>query len=338
MFAAATPLAFPTRAALPARTRTTLDPAVADDVYAGLTRKGQKTLPASLLYDAVGSALFEVITLLPEYGLTRADAQLLSRKSGEIVRAAGSPQRIVELGSGTGSKTRHILEAAAKRNAIRYSPIDISAAALEQCSRALGSLPRVAMEPIEANYLDGLKKSVSGRTASDRILLLFLGSTIGNFSRAEAVTFLRKLRAILRPGDTLLLGTDLVKPAAKLISAYADSIGATAAFNLNLLARINRELGGNFVLPRFAHEARWNQRSSRVEMHLRSLQAQQVRIEAFELDVSFAAGETIWTESSHKFRAQDIPAIAERAGWSARRQWLDCDWGFAETLLGIPSE
>jgi len=303
-----------------------------------------------LLYDAVGSALFEVITLLPEYGLTRADAQLLSRKSGEIVRAAGSPQRIVELGSGTGSKTRHILEAsaksaaaakkaaAAKRNAIRYSPIDISAAALEQCSRALGSLPRVAIEPIEANYLDGLKKSVSGRSAGDRILLLFLGSTIGNFSRAEAVTFLRKLRAILRPGDTLLLGTDLVKPAAKLISAYADSIGATAAFNLNLLARINRELGGNFVLPRFAHEARWNQRSSRVEMHLRSLQAQQVRIEAFELDVSFAAGETIWTESSHKFRAQDIPAIAERAGWSARRQWLDSDWGFAETLLEIPAE
>jgi dimethylhistidine N-methyltransferase len=320
----------------------------ARDVLAGLTRPGQKTLPASWLYDAIGSALFEVITLLPEYGLTRADAALLSQRSAEIVRAAGTPQYgapryIVELGSGSGTKTRHVLQATVQQGAaadsgpVRYSPIDISGAALEQCVNSLDSLAGVEIDPVEAGYLEGIATAVARRAAHEPILLLFLGSTIGNFSRSEAVSFLGKVRQALRPGDTLLLGTDLVKPAAKLIAAYADPIGATAAFNLNLLARINRELSGHFDLSRFEHEARWNSRSSRVEMHLRSKAAQQVRIDALNLAVRFAAGETIWTESSYKFKAEDVAKLAARAGWRCRGQWVDCAWGFAETLLVSPS-
>jgi dimethylhistidine N-methyltransferase len=314
----------------------------ARDVHAGLTRKGQKSLPASWLYDAVGSALFEVITVLPEYGLTRADARLLSQRSGEIVQAAGSPRFVVELGSGSGAKTRHILEAVTREDAaareapVRYSPIDISAAALEQCANSLASLDRVEIEPVEANYFEGIQTAVASRVANEPVLLLFLGSTIGNFSRSEAISFLRKVRRALRPGDSLLLGADLVKPPAKLLAAYDDPIGVTAAFNLNLLARINRELGGHFVISRFEHEARWNARHSRVEMHLRSRIAQKVRIDRLDLEVSFAAGETIWTESSYKFEAADVPALAARAGWRSVGQWVDCDWGFAETLLVSP--
>jgi L-histidine Nalpha-methyltransferase len=164
---------------------------------------------------------------------------------------------------------------------------------------------------------------------------LFLGSTIGNFNRAEANSFMRELRRALLPGDSLLLGADLVKPRATLVRAYDDDAGVTAAFNLNLLARINRELGGDFNVRQFAHEARYNERQSRIEMHLRSKIAQTVRIEALELTVSFAAGETIWTESSHKFESEDIRQLGESAGWSVVNQWFDRDWGFAETLFEL---
>ncbi len=315
----------------PARANPDFAQAVAD----GLTRKRQKSLPASWFYDELGSALFEAITVLPEYGLTRADSRLLERAAGEIIRASARPDLIVELGSGTGTKTRHLLAAAAgeRSGAIEYRPIDISGAALDLCAKSLGQMPNVQLEPIEASYLDGIEVAMAGRQPRQRALLLFLGSTIGNFTRTEAAQFLRRVRAMMRPGDHLLLGADLVKPTAKLLSAYDDPVGVTAAFNRNILARINRELDGRFDLATFVHEARYNERLARVEMHLRSTMKQEVWIGALDLSVSFAAGETIWTESSHKFRVEQIARMGERAGWRPVRHWVDCEWGFAEALF-----
>jgi L-histidine N-alpha-methyltransferase len=333
MFASAA-LSLPNQAPLsPASVNTDFARAVAE----GLTRERQKTLPASWFYDELGSALFEAITVLPEYGLTRADSRLLERAAGEIIRASARPDLIVELGSGTGTKTRHLLAAAAgeRAGAIEYRPIDISGAALDLCAKSLGPMRNVQLEPIEASYLDGIELAMAGRHPRQRALLLFLGSTIGNFTRTEAAQFLRRIRVMMRPGDHLLLGADLVKPTAKLLSAYDDPVGVTAAFNRNILARINRELDGRFDLATFAHEARYNERLSRVEMHLRSIMKQEVWIGALDLSVPFAAGETIWTESSHKFRVEQIARMGERAGWRPVRHWVDCEWGFAEALFRI---
>jgi dimethylhistidine N-methyltransferase len=275
--------------------------------------------------------LFEVITLLPEYGLTRADAKLLRSAASEIIRLAGRPAQVIELGSGTGTKTRHILEAAAASSNVEYLPIDISGAALQNCAAALQSIPGVQIEPIEARYLDGIERARHGHLG--RALVLFLGSTIGNFAPDEAVDFLSGVRRQLSKGDSLLLGADLLKPRDRLLLAYDDPLGVTAAFNLNLLARINRELGGEFELGAFAHEARFNERLCRIEMHLRSRVAQKVRIAALGLNLSFQENETIFTESSYKFRREDICSIGEKAGWKTVRQWTDSDWGFAETLF-----
>lgn len=327
---AAAPRIQPAPSAVPS-----VNPAFARDVAEGLTRKRQKTLPASWFYDEIGSALFEVITLLPEYGLTRADARLLTEASDEIIRAACRPRLVIELGSGAGTKTRPILEVAARYGPVEYRPIDISRAALETCAPALSSVERIHIDPIEATYLDGIDTALSRRQPGQRALVLFLGSTIGNFNRPEAASFVKRIRRRLEPGDGLLLGADLVKSRAALIAAYNDSIGATAAFNLNLLARINRELDGHFNLAQFAHEARYNERQSRIEMHLRSRVAQQVRIGELDLTVSFSPDETIWTESSHKFRVEEIARMGERARWSCARQWVDREWGFAETLFMI---
>jgi dimethylhistidine N-methyltransferase len=311
----------------------TPDTAFARDVATGLNRERGKFMHASWLYDEIGSALFDVITLLPEYGLTRADTSLLASAAGEIVRAADRPRLFVELGSGSGAKTRTILDAAVRCGPVTYLPIDISCAALDRCAKTLSSMNAVRVEPIEATYLDGIQLAANHRRAGERAMILFLGSTIGNFSRTQAASFLRQVRSHMRPGDSLLLGADLVKSRERLLLAYDDPTGVTAAFNLNLLARINRELGGHFDLVQFAHEARWNDRWSRVEMHLRSRIAQQVRIDALDLTVSFSPGETIWTESSHKFRAEDIARLGARAGWACARQWVDREWGFAETLF-----
>lgn len=305
----------------------------ANAVVEGLTKKSQKTLPPTWFYDEVGSALFETITVLPEYGLTRAEAAILSASAPDIVHLAEAPPLIIELGSGTGTKTRHILEAAARRQEVRYLPIDISSAALDACAKTLSGVSRVRILPIEAGYLDGLDAALAHRRSNEPALLLFLGSTIGNFTRTEAALFLRRISAKMTPGDRLLLGADLVKSRAKLLLAYDDPVGVTASFNRNILARINRELDGEFDLSRFAHEARWNERRSRVEMHLRSRIAQHVRIGALGLTIPFSAGETIWTESSHKFRAEEVSRIGRRSGWSCVRQWIDRDWGFAETLF-----
>ena len=300
----------------------------AADVAEGLALR-QKTLPPSWLYDELGSALFEAITLLPEYGLTRADASLIETASPDIVEAADFPSLIVELGSGTGAKTRHILNAAAERIRPEYVPIDISRAALENCAASMHSVPGLNVKPIEAPYLEGLDQALTGEPA----LILFLGSTIGNFTQNEAERFLRDVRSRVRPGDSLLLGADLVKDRARLIAAYDDALGITAAFNLNLLARINRELEGEFRLDLFEHEARWHEPCSRIEMHLRSRAKQSVRIGALGLDVKFREGETIWTESSHKFTPEGVDRLGKNSGWQIVRQWIDHDWGFSETLF-----
>lgn len=303
------------------------------DVRAGLGRAGQRELPAKYFYDEVGSALFEVITLLPEYGLTRADARLLRRHAPELAARLSGPAAVAELGSGTGKKTRWVLEALAWRQPVSYFPIDISPAALRHCAAQLGQLPGVSIVPVEASYVAGLQKVTARRSAGTRLLVLFLGSTIGNFHRREALAFLSQLRAMLEPGDALLLGTDLVKPADALLRAYDDPLGVTAAFNLNLLARMNRELGADFALPRWTHEARWNVEERRVEMHLRSLEEQSVDIRRAELALRFRRGETIWTESCYKFTTAEVAAMGEEAGFGVEAQCVDAEWPFAETLF-----
>src|SRR5271170_1802457 len=261
------------------------------DVRLGLTRTGQKELPSKYLYDSVGSALFEVISVLPEYGLTRADERLLRRHSDDIVARLRPPTTVAELGSGSGKKTRWMLEALSRYQHISYCPIEISRAALTMCERELGDIDSVSIVGFEREYLDGLLEVAARRQAGEQLLVLFLGSTIGNFEHPADVKFLRQMRDILRVGDALLLGTDLTKPIRQLLDAYDDPLGVTAAFNLNLLARINRELDANFMLDQFEHLARINHEARSVEMHLRSLCRQTVHVPAAELIVDLLEGE-----------------------------------------------
>jgi L-histidine N-alpha-methyltransferase len=308
-------------------------PDLAGDVRAGLCRPGQKELPSKYLYDEIGSALFEVLAVLPEYGLTRADERLLHRHSADIVSRLKPHILVAELGSGSGRKTRWLLEALARNQWTTYCPIEISPTALARCENELGQIDCISIVGFERPYLDGLLAAAARRNENDHLLVLFLGSTIGNFDRDAAERFLTEVRRILFPGDALLLGTDLEKPLPQLLAAYDDSIGATAAFNLNLLARINRELGADFDLSSFRHEARFNIVHRRVEMHLRSMRDQIVTIPRARCTVSFRKDETIWTESSHKYRAEDVSAMAQRNGFRCDSQWIDTEWPFAESLL-----
>jgi dimethylhistidine N-methyltransferase len=285
------------------------------------------------LYDEVGSALFEAICVLPEYGLTRADARLLEKHAGEIVGRLPLPIQVAELGSGSGKKTRWILEALSRRQKTYYYPIEISPSALAACAKELGQIDLVSIVGYEQPYLEGLRAVVEGRRDQDHLLVLFLGSTIGNFDRDAGEEFLQEMRAALRPGDALLLGTDLEKSVGLQLLAYDDPAGVTAAFNLNLLARINRELGANFDLSGFHHEARWNAVERRMEMHLRSKRRQSVQIPAATLRIMLDEDETIWTESSHKYNAEEIPGMAARAGFRCDGQWIDKEWPFAQNLL-----
>lgn len=305
----------------------------AADVRAGLTKPGQRELPSKYLYDEVGSALFEAICVLPEYGLTRADARLLQKHAGEIVGRQPSPLLVAELGSGSGKKTRWILEALSRRQRTYYYPIEISPHALAACEKELGQIDLVSVLGYEQPYLEGLRTVAEGRQGQDHLLVLFLGSTIGNFDRDAGEEFLRETREILRPGDALLLGTDLEKSVELQLLAYDDPTGVTEAFNLNLLARINRELLANFDLSCFRHEARWNSVDRRIEMHLRSTCRQRVEIPAAGLRVMLDEDETIWTESSHKYRAEEIPEMAVRAGFRCEGQWIDEEWPFSQNLL-----
>jgi L-histidine N-alpha-methyltransferase len=305
----------------------------ASDVRAGLIKPGQRELPSKYLYDEVGSALFETICVLTEYGLTRADARLLEEHAGEIVGKLPLPLQVAELGSGSGKKTRWILEALSRRQKTYYYPIEISPSALAACEKELGQIDLVSVVGYEQPYLEGLRAVVEARAKTDHLLVLFLGSTIGNFDRDAGEVFLKEMRAILRSGDALLLGTDLEKDIATQILAYDDPTGVTRAFNLNLLARINRELGADFDLACFEHEARWNTVERRIEMHLRSTCQQRVQIPAAGLRLMLNEDETIWTESSHKYQAQEVIGMASRAGFRCNGQWIDQQWPFAQNLL-----
>lgn len=314
-----------------------LTPAVAqfaEDVRSGLSAS-PKWLPSKYFYDAVGSSLFDTICFLPEYGLTRADERVLRGCAPELAGILPLKLDVAELGSGSGRKTRYILDAVSRREPLSYYPIEISAAALATCERELNTVDNVDIKSIQSEYLTGLSHLSQGRVQNRHLLVLFLGSTIGNFERPEDCRFLREVRQILKPGDYFLLGADLLKPLPLLLAAYDDPIGVTAAFNLNLLARINRELGADFDIRQFDHVASFNSKTGSIEMHLRSRCRQYVTIPQAECMADFAEGETIWTESSHKYSREELVQLAANSGFTIEAQWIDAEWPFAETLLRV---
>ena len=296
--------------------------AAAVEVLQGLTAS-PKTLSPWLFYDERGSALFERITELPEYYLTRTERAILAEYAGDIVREAadGRTLTVIELGAGTASKTGLVLRAAAERQGtVDYYAIDVSPSALAEAERHLGSsVEGVRVHTRVGDYTDGL-----GRIDADgRKLVLYIGSSVGNFEPRAAAELLGSVRAQLAPGDRLLLGVDLVKDAATLLAAYDDADGVTAEFNRNVLARLNRELGADFALDAWGHQALWNVGESRIEMHLRSERAQTAAIPAIDLLVRFAEGETIHTENSYKYTADGVWALLAEAGFALRHEWTD---------------
>ena len=304
--------------------------AFALDVAEGLSLK-QKRIAPHHFYDDLGSSLFEAITLLPEYGLARADERLLRRHAPDIAAETGPISIVAELGSGTGKKTKHVLDALLYPSpGLTYRPIDVSQTALEMCQEVLGKW--CSVEAIRSDWLQGLAEVDRTRFDAGRLLVLFLGSSIGNLERTCISEFLRNVRFHLRDGDFFLLGADLVKDIQVMLSAYDDSTGVTAAFNLNLLGRINRELDADFDLRSFAHEVRWGESERRIEMHLLSLRNQSARSRALEATFDFQIGETIWTESSHKFTKDELADYARSSGFETMATWTDAEWPFVETL------
>lgn len=303
------------------------------DVRAGLGGAGQKTLSPKYFYDALGSALFEAICRLDEYGLSRAGERLLVQHARELPHHVRGVLRIVELGGGSGRKLRLLLEGLAGVEVAGCAGVDVSPAALEAMRDELDELPGVRFEGIVDTFLDGLTTAASRRAAGQRLVVLFLGSNLGNSTSAEADRLLAGVRARLVTGDTLMLGLDLAGDERTLLRAYDDPLGVTAAFDKNVLARMNRELGANFDLARFDHEARWSARERRVEMHLRSRGAQRVEIPAAGIVVHFADGETLWTESSHKYVLAELPALGSRAGFELSAHWVDERWPFVHALF-----
>jgi L-histidine N-alpha-methyltransferase len=310
---------------------------VAAEVLNGLT--GQpKTLSPWMFYDQEGSRLFEEITELPEYYVTRTERNILALHADEIVSAAagGRDLSMIELGAGTATKTGLLLNAAVGlQGSVTYYPIDVSATALEEARiRIEAEMPEVTVEPIVADYTEGMRQNSA--VQAGRRLVLYIGSSIGNFSPADAVEVLRGVRSELSPGDGLLLGTDMVKDPDVLRAAYDDAAGVTAQFNMNMLARINRELDANFNPQLFRHQARWNEQQSRIEMHLESLLAQKVMVRALDLQLRFKLGETIHTENSYKFTDQRVLGLLTRAGFRLRQKWSDTK-GWFTVYLAVAS-
>jgi dimethylhistidine N-methyltransferase len=301
--------------------------ALATAVSAGL-RASPKRLPAALLYDDLGSALFDAITLLPEYEVTRADLRLLERHGAQVAELLPA-RHLVELGPGSGAKAALFLSRW-PTTPLRFTAIDVSEAALRMCRRTLAPLEHVHTTTLQADYLEGLARLEPG---SARRLVLFLGSNLSNFERGDAAAFIAAIAATLRPGDGVLLATDLDKPASVLVPAYDDAAGVTAAFNRNLLVRLNRELDGDFDVRAFRHEARWSDGERRIEMHLVATRAMEVTLRATGEVFSFAAGESLWTESSHRFRAGELREWGRAAGLETKAQWVDPAWAFAHTLF-----
>jgi L-histidine Nalpha-methyltransferase len=303
-----------------------------EDVRKGLSAHPKRFLP-KYFYDELGSQLFEAICLLPEYYLTRAENEILSRYADQIVASIEGQKTLLEMGSGSASKTRLVIEALLRRQSqLLFIPVDISATALESSSRILlQSYPRLRIEAYAADYFAGLAELEKKPRA--RTLALFLGSNISNFDLDEALRFLKAMRSVLQKGDALLLGADLKKDPAILEAAYNDALGVTSAFNLNVLARINRELAGTFDLRSFQHRAFYNEEIGRIEIYIESLVSQRVRIEKLDLEVEFTAGELIHTENSYKYDKAGIAKLAAQTGFELSRTWLDSQERFSSNLL-----
>ncbi len=312
-----------------------LQEAVLQEALTGLGA-AQKTLTPWLFYDERGSQLFEEITALPEYYLTRTERAIFADHADDILLEMGSAVTIAELGAGSAAKTGVLLEAATRfQTEVLYQPIDVSPSALEEAAATLaGAIPGVVVEPQVANYIT--EPYTIRRTEGTKILALYIGSSIGNFSPREASSILRTLRGHLAPGDGLLLGVDLApraqKPVETLLAAYDDAAGVTAAFNLNVLERLNRELEANFNVDGFVHRARWNAAASRIEMHLESLIPQTVQIAGRRF--TFAQGETIHTENSYKFTPAALTGLLEGAGFEDVSVFCDAGGSYAVTLAG----
>lgn len=310
-----------------------LGPGFAADVRGGLSGV-RKSIPPAWFYDDLGSALFGAICHLPEYYLTRAETEILSGHAAEIAAALRAPARLVELGSGSARKSRLLLSELTRRGELEYVPLDVDASLLQQTGRdLLIEFPRLTVAAAAADFRRPSRSLRDLPAAGGPTAALFLGSTIGNLDRAEAVAMLRDLRSVLDRGGLLLLGADLRKPKPVLEAAYNDALGITAAFNLNLLQRINRELGGHFDLRAFAHRAFYDEERGRIEMHLVSLREQVVRIDQLSMEVAFHEGETIHTENSHKYDEETIAAMAAEGGFSLVRRWTDVRGWFADFLL-----
>lgn len=307
---------------------------IASEVYEGLLKK-PKSLPPKLFYDAAGSELFERITELPEYYLTRTERSILKQHAADMIAATGDDLSLIELGAGTASKTRLLIRAALDRQSrVDFYPIDVSRSALDEAVANLnGDFRGLRVIPLVADYSRGLGQlsKVPGRK-----LLLYLGSSIGNFEPMQAGAMLRMMRSSLRPGDALLLGTDMVKPAAILEPAYDDPQGVTAAFNKNMLAHINRELDANFNLENFQHIAFWNPDCSRMEIHLESTRPQVVHLRQLDMRIHLNKGERIHTENSYKFTQPIVDAILDMAGFIPEQTWMDEKRWFALHLARVP--
>lgn len=296
-------------------------PEYAWEVAAGL-RRHPKTLPCKLFYDQCGSLLFEEITRLPEYYLTRTELQILQQHAPEMIQAVGAPLSIVELGAGTAAKTMTLLEAMSRRQVrVKYCPVDISPSALSEAKkRVRARFPGAAVTPVSADFSDGFAFL---RGIASRKLVLYLGSSIGNFDHHEAIALLTRVREQLSLGDALLLGADQAKSPEILLPAYDDARGVTAAFNKNILHRINRELAADFDVDAFRHLAVWNPELSRMEIYLESRRAQKVQLRMAKLIVSFAAGERIHTENSYKYTLDQIQQILSASGFAHKQSWFD---------------
>jgi len=291
-----------------------------------------------MFYDGRGSVLFEQITELPEYYPTRTERGILASNAKNIVAlaAANARLRITELGAGSADKTRLLLKAAVDRQGpVIYEPVDVSSSALDAArKRIIREIPGVIVLPRVMDYTDGdgSRFHLDPAAAGERRLVLYIGSSIGNFEPHQAARLLRRVRAGLQPGDAFLLGVDLVKNENTLLKAYDDAAGVTAAFNRNILVRLNRELDANFEPEAFAHRAIWNASKSRIEMHLVSRTAQRVSIGALDMDLDFAAGESIHTENSYKYQPQQVVALMAEAGIMTEAAWTDPREKFAVCL------
>jgi dimethylhistidine N-methyltransferase len=289
-------------------------------------------IPSAFLYDELGSALFEAITLLPEYPLTRVGARLLHTYGAELVELGA--ERVIELGPGSGRMSSVLLRTlVARQPGLQVTAIDVSSYALRTCEQTFGRIEGLQVRTIQADYLSGLRQAVAEGPRGQRKLVLFLGSNLANFDAKEVAAFLGEVRTAVNEGDALLLAFDLEKDPGALIRAYDDALGVTAAFNKNVLVRLNRQWQANFPLDSFVHKSLWNADHRRIEMHLFANEDCTVTIPRLSRTLRVRAGESLWTESSHRFSLREISEWASASRFRIARQWLDMDWPFAQLLL-----